>query len=629
MPAALLLALAAPPGAAAAPIAALRGDADRDGRIDVAGDRDLAAQRTGTVAAGVLVLPNVDDDSGRCAAELAKIVEKPFTPVAAAACRDGADDVVNGDRDALDLAELRVLPWADAPGDASGSVRITSGQQHARLFRRDGGRWSPAAELSAADLRAGVVLGLEATAIAGDGGWDGRIEVALEVRAGGQAASDQLAAHVAPVLLVPQTAPARTLFANAPESRRQIDAYHRESRAQVGRTIKFLKTTKRKDVPNFLRRYHRDPESYRAVGLRQASNTRSLSLAARTFDRRLKAAVAAVGLGRQLVTDADTWAFAQDQFEPAYAAVPGPDGSRVMRVALRSTGFADERAADLTRHGDSAWLLRTLRGADSGVVLGGSAKSPWEMDGGLEATPPVPGAPHGKVLVSGSEAARAATVITAQGAQPAITVDTGWLQVGHVDELFAFVPAATARGWALVAADPAGALRRLRKLSARERRRARVVGSADRYDDQARKLPSPTVAALLRSKVADQSATAARRIDAQLAVLRRELGLTDADVVRVPVLFGIAQDARRQIAWTGNVANGLAPGGRTFLAATPHGPVVGGRDLFADDAAAALKAKGISVRWVDTWPSPHVRQGEVHCFTNALRDLGDGAWWRR
>jgi protein-arginine deiminase len=620
-----------PASATAAPTAALRGDANRDGTVDVTGTSDVADQTTGTVDAGVLVLPNVDDDAQRCGAELTRLTAARFTVAQAAACRDGADEVVNGAEDACDLAPLHVVAWPDAPDDAQGTVAVTGpGAATAHLFRRRDGAWEPAGPLTAADLRGGVALGLEATDVVRDATrWDGRIDVRLDVTAGGATASDTVVARVAPVLLVPQTADPTAVFARAPETEAEIRAARAADRRHVRKTAAFLRTAKRSDVPPFLRQYIGHVDRYLAEQRRGVARRTALLRGFRAFDGRLRRALGRVGLGTRLTTSPDAGLFVQDDFEAGYASVPAPGGAQTMRVALlEKSSFAgvplDPRSVPAA---GVSWALRTLRGPDAGVVAGGAPSQLWEANGNLEAVPPTPGAPRGRLLL-GTSSAEFAGLLAAQGAQPLLRVDTSWLAVGHVDELFGVVPADTPRGWALIAGDPAQALRILRSVPKGERSGVRVRATAQQVDAKLRPRPVPTVAGLLSGPVAGQTERAADRIEEQLAILQRELGLTDDEIVRVPVLFGTPLDSRKLTAWTGNVVNGFAPGGRRYLAVAPHGPVRRGRDLFAAAAERAFRSRGVAVTWVDTWPAPHSQLGELHCYTNALRDLAGGAWWR-
>ena len=67
----------------------------------------------------------------------------------------------------------------------------------------------------------------------------------------------------------------------------------------------------------------------------------------------------------------------------------------------------------------------------------------WYVDGdggNMMATPPLDNAPYGKLMI-GSKKDDSSQHWTRQGLQPTITIDTDWLWVGHVDEIFLWVNA--------------------------------------------------------------------------------------------------------------------------------------------------------------------------------------------
>jgi protein-arginine deiminase len=130
---------------------------------------------------------------------------------------------------------------------------------------------------------------------------------------------------------------------------------------------------------------------------------------------------------------------------------------------------------------------------------------------------------------------------------------------------------------------------------------------------------------LANTAVLDASATAARKLDAQLATLRAELGLTDADLVRVPFLF--QPTGRGVTAYQPGTVNLLVLSRTAVVAPDPHGPVVDGKDLFKAHLEAALAPHGITVHWVDDWNLYHRGLGNVHCATNALRQVPAVKWW--
>lgn len=83
--------------------------------------------------------------------------------------------------------------------------------------------------------------------------------------------------------------------------------------------------------------------------------------------------------------------------------------------------------------------------------------------GALMASPPVPGHPDGLLLVSRQMDDRLKAFFRQQRTQTdesgdLLEVDTGWLKVGHVDEIIAFVPSDNEKGFRLAVADPTGAL---------------------------------------------------------------------------------------------------------------------------------------------------------------------------
>jgi protein-arginine deiminase len=68
------------------------------------------------------MLANIDDDSLRCVSK--DRAGGLLLDVALAQCNDGADLIINGDADVLDLAPLAVKAWPSAPDGATGTLSI-------------------------------------------------------------------------------------------------------------------------------------------------------------------------------------------------------------------------------------------------------------------------------------------------------------------------------------------------------------------------------------------------------------------------------------------------------------------------------------------------------------------------
>jgi protein-arginine deiminase len=576
-----------PPAPAAwHPVADLRADVDRDGEVELEGSADEADEEAWTAERGALFLANLDDDGGRCAPAA---LGADVSDAQLAACHDAWDDIVNGAQDALDLAPLRTVAIPDAPEDAFATVQaVGGGAAYTRLFVRRAGTWrvlAPDARLEAPLLRAGLELALEGRDVVRDpAAWDGSADVVLtlarDAAPGEVLARDRVRLKVAPVLTLSVLQPVEALHVSDPGAAGGAD----------------------EDA----------------------------------FFTRLEQLREAAGIASPLLRHPGRDRWVQDFFEDAYMAVPAAGGRQhVMRVNVRS--------AEVYAPGDPLAPLRpagrvvyALRGPDVAALQqfqleGATGSRTYNAMGNTETVPPYAGYPLGRHLrgsaAGGAPDASFTRMLEAQGAQPPVYVDTSWLQVGHVDETLALLPSASApRGWVLLAADPAGARAMFEDLQARGHGEARLfVGKAWRVARQ--DVPAETTVAqvLARTDVLEATARAATGVEGQLAVLRRELALTDADLVRAPFLF--QPHGGKVTAFQPASANLVVLSRTDVAVADPHGPVVDGVDVFKAHLEAQLAPHGLRVHWVDDWNLFHRLAGNVHCGTNATRAVPEQAWW--
>ncbi len=105
--------------------------------------------------------------------------------------------------------------------------------------------------------------------------------------------------------------------------------------------------------------------------------------------------------------------------------------------------------------GDLVFDQRQINDMDQN--LAGKHGSP-NFGGNIEVSPALPGAPFGKIAFGANrkDFTRAAdpdliAFLERQGVQPVVDVDTAWLDVAHVDEVMAFVPAPASRAQSGVA----------------------------------------------------------------------------------------------------------------------------------------------------------------------------------
>ncbi|WP_086741872.1 protein-arginine deiminase domain-containing protein [Streptomyces glaucescens] len=617
-------AFAAPP----APAPDLRADVNRDGRVDVEGTTDTAGEDTWTVGRGAVALPNLDDDTKRC--PVTGPDGRPLSDARLAACKDASDTKVNGTADAADLARVRSVPMSGLPADAKGGVKVTAGAKHTHVFVKRSGKWAlvtSATRLTAAELRSGVEFGVEATDVIRDRAtWDGRTVIRLSVTSGGRTTSDSVTLRVAPLLT------------------------------------------------------HHHLQNTQQVMVTQVRGAGEYGRLQRKFVSDLAKEVKAAGITKPLVTFekyGDVWA--QDFVEPAYVSMTGPGGKRhVMRVLLRSAQLDREAGRE---------LFEKVRGRDVGVVQVADRAQPddWSLNsmGNLETVPPYAHGgrsfPAGRIIMgwrkdSGEKPSPAMrTLLKSQGLQDPLLLDTSWLGVGHVDEFVQFLPAGTPRGWRIGIADPQAGLRLLRDAQRDGHGTTRMFSVPGLAGAPA---PKETIDQALASRyfVADNT-MAAERIAANLEILKRETGVTDAEIVRVPALYTreaetraadgtevplprltrlggssladtfqdhgqqkwLAEDGDRATAkaaratvmtsaYVPGAVNGVLLGRDRYLAPRQWGPVIGGKDIFTEAVGTVYRRAGLKVSYIDDWYTYHLGMGEVHCGTNTLRDAS-ASWW--
>jgi len=275
----------------------------------------------------------------------------------------------------------------------------------------------------------------------------------------------------------------------------------------------------------------------------------------------------------------------QDTLEIGYSQLPG---KAPMYVALRANRGHDSYAA-------------TLLGADMGYLVvgaprttsGGDAWVDWY--GNLEASPPVPGWPLGRIYYGHNTTTGmmlhpdVVAFFEAQELQSPFWVDTSWLTIKHVDEIFTFV------------------------IDSQQKPRVLVVSPRE-----AGKLyPSyygpynKGVQAKIDATLDGGTYTVAGKTVTTEGVLKA-LGLTKADVVELPLFYTSGHSD-----WS-NPVNGVFLGGGYFAA--------GETNIFDAErkvTADRLASVGLAVQWIDDAVYQN-NLGNVHCATNATRALAVG-----
>jgi len=265
----------------------------------------------------------------------------------------------------------------------------------------------------------------------------------------------------------------------------------------------------------------------------------------------------------------------QDTMEVGYTQLPGRAPMHVVMKAQR--GSAPDTMA------------RTLLAPDFGFISMGKPRKLAPQDrwmdwmGNLEVSSPVSGYPLGRVYYGKSPRTTfnptIVSFIEAQEVQTPFAIDTSWLVIQHVDEVFNFIP------------GPDGAAR---MIVTSPRAASEVLGKAT-YDPYNKELQA--------------------KVDADVQVAKDELGLTDDDIIELPTYYS-------DWGWGGSSLGALSR-----WSSPVNSPYVNGVMIIGDTSTPAkvkadiekrLEAVGVDVAWVD---DAHYQRwgGNVHCGTNTAK----------
>lgn len=435
-----------------------------------------------------------------------------------------SSDLESSGSDLADLAPIRIELGVDVLAQAARvTVEIVAGAPHVRLFEVTGAAAIGLPE--SLEPAQSLTLGIESKRFAGPD-FDGQVR--LVVRAldadGLSIASDEVAFRVAPMLLLPSsTAPLALHVAKGAYSNGSFLADLGEAVGTAGTKL----------LPPY------------STGKWQ-----------------------------------EMWM--QDTLEIGYTQLPGKPP---MHVALRANRGHDSYAATLLGP-DMAYLVVGAPRATSG----GDAWVDWY--GNLEASPPVPGWPLGRIYYGHNTATGmklhpdVVAFFEAQELQSPFWVDTSWLTIKHVDEIFTFVLDQQAKPKLLV-------------VSPREA--GKLYPSY--YGPYNKGVQAKIDTALLGG-----SYVVAGKTVPYEGVLKL-LGLTTDDVVELPLFYTSGHSD-----WS-NPVNGVFLGGGVYAA--------GETNIFAPErkvTADRIAGLGLAVHWIDDAVYQN-NLGNVHCATNATRAL--------
>jgi protein-arginine deiminase len=228
-------------------------------------------------------------------------------------------------------------------------------------------------------------------------------------------------------------------------------------------------------------------------------------------------------------------------------------------------------------------------------------------------------------IYAGTQGARAMhpeviKFLEAQGVQgPVLWLDTSWLVIGHVDETVSWVPSKVGTPYRMMVPSPQLAVEILRQAE-KDAPGGILNRGTKREGDKPGEFERPVAEALKDEGLMAAQELVQKKIDAVRRMLQDGLGVADADIVEIPVLFNSSDDwfRGRYFAETVNMVNGLLVG-NDYIVPDPRGPLVGGKDVLLQAVKDRLEPLGCRVVPLDCFYPYHRGGGEIHCGTNATR----------
>ncbi|KAM8927000.1 protein-arginine deiminase type-2-like [Pelodytes ibericus] len=278
--------------------------------------------------------------------------------------------------------------------------------------------------------------------------------------------------------------------------------------------------------------------------------------------------------------------------------------------------------------------IRELLGPDFGYVTKiakSSEVTSLDSFGNLEVSPPVTVQgkkyPLGRILIGSSfptTTGRRMTKVVrdflyAQRVQTPIELFTDWLYVGHVDEFMTFVPTSDKKGFRLLLASPVTCLRVFREK--------KQEGHGDSTMFQGLETKRWTITKILSTDVIVQENNYAQHcIDWNRDILKKELGLTEDDIIDIPALFRLEKSGKA-LAFFPNMVNMIVLN-KDLGIPKPYGPIIKETCCLEDYVLSLLKPLDFRCTFIDDVVSYHKKLGEVHCGTNVRRKPFTFKWWQ-
>ncbi|XP_021055820.1 protein-arginine deiminase type-2 [Mus pahari] len=253
--------------------------------------------------------------------------------------------------------------------------------------------------------------------------------------------------------------------------------------------------------------------------------------------------------------------------------------------------------------------------------------------GNLEVSPPVTvngkAYPLGRILIGSSfplSGGRRMTKVVrdflqAQQVQAPVELYSDWLTVGHVDEFMTFVPIPGKKEFRLLMASTSVCyqlFREKQKAGHGEAVMFKGLGGMSSKRITINKI-------LSNESLTQENQYFQRCLDWNRDILKKELALTEKDIIDLPALFKMDENQQAR-AFFPNMVNMIVLD-KDLGIPKPFGPQVEEECCLETHVRGLLEPLGLSCTFIDDISAYHKFLGEVHCGTNVRRKPFPFKWW--
>uniref|UniRef100_A0A2K5DE06 Peptidyl arginine deiminase 2 n=1 Tax=Aotus nancymaae TaxID=37293 RepID=A0A2K5DE06_AOTNA len=236
--------------------------------------------------------------------------------------------------------------------------------------------------------------------------------------------------------------------------------------------------------------------------------------------------------------------------------------------------------------------------------------------------------PNGKVyneIINQSGGRRMTKVVRdflkAQQVQAPVELYSDWLTVGHVDEFMTFVPIPGTKKFLLLMASTAACYKLFREKQKDGHGEAIMFKGLGGMSSK-----RITINKILSNEsLVQENLYFQRCLDWNRDILKKELGLTEQDIIDLPALFKMDEDHRAR-AFFPNMVNMIVLD-KDLGIPKPFGPHVEEECCLEVHVRGLLEPLGLECTFIDDISAYHKFLGEVHCGTNVRRKPFTFKWW--